>query len=145
MQLQRPAILFPLFASLTSLPGIGPRLASIMEKRIGKTIIELLRHAPTNVIDRRARPAISDIQSGQLVTIDAVITKQDIAPAKTSRPSRIIAETDTGSVELVFFRADPSYIRRALPIGERRLIMAPGRIISRPRSNRTSRLYLIRR
>lgn len=122
MQLQRPAILFPLFASLTSLPGIGPRLASIMEKRIGKTIIELLRHAPTNVIDRRARPAISDIQSGQLVTIDAVITKQDIAPAKTSRPSRIIAETDTGSIELVFFRADPSYIRRALPIGERRLI-----------------------
>ena len=122
MQLQRPAILFPLFASLTSLPGIGPRLASIMEKRIGKTIIELLRHAPTNVIDRRARPAISAIQSGQLVTIDAVITEQDIAPAKTSRPSRIIVETDTGSVELVFFRADPSYIRRALPIGERRLI-----------------------
>ena len=102
MQLQRPAILFPLFASLTSLPGIGPRLASIMEKRIGKTIIELLRHAPTNVIDRRARPAISDIQSGQLVTIDAVITKQDIAPAKTSRPSRIIAKQIQEALSLSF-------------------------------------------
>ena len=38
MHLTRPASLFPLFASVTTLPGIGARLGAIMEKRIGQCI-----------------------------------------------------------------------------------------------------------
>ena len=122
MHLSRPAILFPLFASLTSLPGIGARISALMEKRIGSTVIDLLRHAPTGLIDRTARPAISDIVSGQLVTIEVLVTKQDIPPPKVNRPARIWAENETGQIELVFFRADASYLKRILPVGERRLI-----------------------
>ena len=122
MHLSRPAILFPLFASLTALPGIGARINALMEKRIGSTVIDLLRHAPTGLIDRTARPAISDIVSGQLVTLELLITKQDIPPPKVNRPARIWAENETGQIELVFFRADASYLKRILPVGERRLI-----------------------
>ena len=122
MHLSRPAILFPLFASLTALPGIGARINALMEKRIGSTVIDLLRHAPTGLIDRTARPAISDIVSGQLVTLEVLITKQDIPPPKVNRPARIWAENETGQIELVFFRADASYLKRILPVGERRLI-----------------------
>ena len=122
MHLNRPTILFPLFASLTSLPGIGARINALMEKRIGSTVIDLLRHAPTGLIDRTARPAITDIVSGQLVTIEVLVTKQDIPPPKVNRPARIWAENETGQIELVFFRADANYLKRILPIGERRLI-----------------------
>ena len=122
MHLNRPALLFPLFASLTSLPGIGSRLSAIMEKRIGTTVIELLRHAPASLIDRRARPAIPDIIAGQMVTIEAVTISQDITPRHIQRPSRVVMENETGQITLVFFRADPDYLKRVLPVGERRII-----------------------
>ena len=122
MHLSRPASLFPLFASVTTLPGIGARLAAIIEKRIGATVIDLLRHAPVGLIDRRARPRLSDVVSGQLITIEILITKHDISPRHVSRPSRILGENDTGEVEIVFFKADANFIQRALPLGERRII-----------------------
>ena len=122
MHLSRPASLFPLFASVTSLPGIGARLASVMEKRIGSTVLDLLRHAPVGLIDRTARPPIHEIASGQLVTIEVMITKHDISPRHISRPSRITAENISGEIELVFFKADSNYLQRALPIGEKRII-----------------------
>ena len=122
MHLSRPASLFPLFASVTSLPGIGARLASIMEKRIGTTVLDLLRHSPVGLTDRRARPALSDIISGQLVTVDVIIIKHDIPPRHITRPSRIFAENESGTLEIVFFKADANFLQRTLPIGERRLI-----------------------
>ena len=128
MHLIRPSSLFPLFASVTTLPGIGTRLGAIMEKRIGTTVLDLLRHAPVGLIDRRARPAICDINSGQLVTIDVLITKHDISPRHVSRPSRILAENETGEIELVFFKADPNFIQRTLPLGERRIISGTAEI-----------------
>ena len=67
-----------------------------MEKRIGATVIDVLRHAPVGLIDRRARPALDDVQSGQLITIEVLITKHDISPRHISRPSRIQAENETG-------------------------------------------------
>ena len=122
MHLTRPTSLFPLFASVTTLPGIGARLGAIMEKRIGATVIDLLRHAPVGLIDRRARPALDEVQSGQLITIEVLITKHDISPRHISRPSRIQAENETGEVELVFFKADARFLERNLPLGERRII-----------------------
>ena len=122
MHLSRPASLFPLFASVTTLPGIGARLAAIMEKRIGTTVIDLLRHAPVGLIDRTARPRLGDVVSGQLITIEILITKHDISPRHISRPSRITGENETGEVEIVFFKADSNFIQRALPLGERRII-----------------------
>ena len=122
MHLTRPTSLFPLFASVTTLPGIGARLGAIMEKRIGATVIDLLRHAPVGLIDRRARPALDEVQSGQLITIEVLITKHDISPRHISRPSRIQAENETGEVELVFFKADARFLERTLPLGERCII-----------------------
>ena len=128
MHLTRPESLFPLFASVTTLPGIGARLGAIMEKRIGASVLDVLRHAPVGLIDRRARPALSEIVSGQLITVELIVTKHDITPRHLSRPSRILAENETGEVELVFFKADPSFLQRALPIGERRIISGTAEI-----------------
>ena len=54
MHPRRPTEIFGLFAATTVLPGVGPKLAAAIEKRIGAHVIDLLRHLPIGLIDRRA-------------------------------------------------------------------------------------------
>ena len=122
MQLQRPAALFPLFASTTALPGVGPRLAEIMKKRMGAQIIDLLRHLPVGFVDRSLRPALSDVSDGIIASFEVTIISADIPPRNSKRPARIIAENETGQLELVFFRSQPDYLKSTLPVGEKRLV-----------------------
>ncbi len=66
MPAMRPLVLNPLFASLTSLPGIGPKLEKLYARlldREGPRVIDLLFHLPTGTIDRRARPKLRDVQA----------------------------------------------------------------------------------
>ncbi|MGC6411660.1 MAG: ATP-dependent DNA helicase RecG [Candidatus Puniceispirillaceae bacterium] len=123
MHITRPPLLYPLFAETTSLDGIGARLAGLLEKRIeGRHVMDLLRHLPVGLIDRRARPAIPMARDGQIAVFELRITKHDMPPAKTRRPARIYAENETGEIELVYFHARPDYLSRLLPVGGTRLI-----------------------
>ena len=56
----RPPILYPLFAPVTSLPGIGPRIGKLIEKLAGPILVDLLWHLPSGLVDRsyRARTRI---------------------------------------------------------------------------------------
>ena len=70
MGTMRPEILHPLFAGHTSLPGIGPRFAKMLETATGGArVVDLLWHLPNGIIDRRASPPISAVEPGTLVTI----------------------------------------------------------------------------
>ncbi len=122
MHISRPDILFSLFARLESLPGIGPKMAEQMAKRIGTHVIDLLRHLPIGVNDRRARPAVGDVKEGSLATFDVLVLSADIPPAKVKRPARFRAETTAGEIDILFFHARPDYLRNALPVGEKRLV-----------------------
>jgi len=54
----RPLLLSPLFASLTSLPGVGPKLERLYARLLDREaprVIDLLLHLPSGAIDRRAR------------------------------------------------------------------------------------------
>lgn len=122
MHIPRPTSLYRLFASISSLPGIGPKLAAIIEKRIGGHLIDILRHLPVSLNDRRARPSVDTAEDGQLATFDVLVLSADIPPGKTGRPARITTETKGGRLELVFFRARADWLRQSLPIGERRVV-----------------------
>ena len=65
----RPEVLYPLFAQTTTLPGIGPRLAKLIEKVAGKTIVSLCWHLPTGIIDRRFSPKLAEAPEGVIVTL----------------------------------------------------------------------------
>ena len=49
----RPNILFPLFAEVTALAGVGPRIAKLIARLAGPRVADLLWHLPSGLIDRR--------------------------------------------------------------------------------------------
>ena len=122
MHPKRPAEIFQLFASTTSLAGVGAKLASVLEKRAGQHVIDVLRHLPIGLIDRSQRPSLANVDDGAIATFDLLVIKHDRPPRGIRRPYRVFCENETGALELVFFHAHDDYVAKQLPIGERRLI-----------------------
>ncbi len=122
MHPKRPVEIFPLFAATTTLSGVGAKLASVLEKRIGLYVIDVLRHLPIGFIDRSKRPLLSNISDGSIATFDVLIVKHDRPPRGVRRPYRVFCENKSGALELVFFHAHDEYVAKQLPIGERRLV-----------------------
>jgi ATP-dependent DNA helicase RecG len=122
----RPALLNPLFATLTSLAGIGPKLeklyAHLLERDPPK-LIDLLFHMPTGAIDRRARPPLRDVVPGTVVTVLVRVVEHRPAPPNRPRaPYRVLVEDDTADLTLTFFSARRDYLEKLLPVGEQRYV-----------------------
>ena len=124
--LMRPLVLNPLFAALTSLPGVGPKLEKLyayLLDREAPRIVDLLFHMPSGVIDRRARPKLRDALPDQIVTVAVTLDKHRPSPPHRSRaPYRIYAHDDTGDLTLTYFNARRDYLEKLLPIGETRYV-----------------------
>jgi ATP-dependent DNA helicase RecG len=122
----RPLALNPLFASLRSLTGVGPKLEKLYARlldREGPRVVDLLFHMPSGVIDRRARPKLRDVQPGQVVTVTVTVDKHRPSPPHRSRaPYRIYAHDETGDITLTFFNARRDYLEKLLPVGEARYV-----------------------
>jgi ATP-dependent DNA helicase RecG len=124
----RPALLNPLFAPVETLPGVGPKLAPLIARATGReagaaTVLDLLFHLPSGLLDRRNRPKIAEAPHDTLALIEArVVEHRASARARGRAPYRVLVEDDTGDVELVFFLANHDWIARALPVGETRWI-----------------------
>ena len=118
----RPTILNPLFADITALPGIGPKLAVLVGRVAGSRIVDLLLTPPVGVIDRSARPKIDEAPYDQLATILVHVDRHDPPPKGKRLPYKIICSDETGFLTLVFFHARRDYLLKALPEGQNRLI-----------------------
>jgi ATP-dependent DNA helicase RecG len=117
----RPEKLNPLFRPLTVLPGIGPRIAKLVERLVGAKVVDLLWHLPTGLIDRRFSPKIKDAPAGQVATMLVHVDKHINPPARRA-PYRVKVSDETGSMDLVFFNAKEDWLAKTLPIGEERVI-----------------------
>src|SRR6195952_6037798 len=123
----RPAMLNPLFASVTSLSGVGPKQDKLLRYLLGRNetprLVDLLLHLPASVIDRRARPKIRDAVPGTVVTLEVTIDRHRPTPSLNARaPHRVYARDDTGAVVLTYFRAQPGYVEKLLPVGSKRYV-----------------------
>ena len=65
----RPESLYPAFASVATLPGIGPHTAKLMEKLGLTRVVDLYWHLPTGLIDRRFQPSVAEAPHGRIATI----------------------------------------------------------------------------
>ncbi|MDC0032954.1 ATP-dependent DNA helicase RecG [Alphaproteobacteria bacterium] len=117
----RPEILFPLFTSVDSLTGIGPRMAQAIDKMAGPSIVDLLWHLPTGLIDRRYAPKIIDAIPGAIATITIHVDAHH--PPRVPRlPYKVLCSDETSELDLVFFHARRDYLEKILPIGQERIV-----------------------
>jgi ATP-dependent DNA helicase RecG len=123
----RPALLNPLFAPVTTLTGVGPRQDKLFRYLLGRSetprLVDLLLHLPASVIDRRMRPKIRDVVPGTVVTLEVTIDRHRPTPGRNARaPHLVYASDDTGDVVLTYFRAQPGYVEKLLPVGAKRYV-----------------------
>jgi len=122
----RPAVLNPLFAGVTTLPGVGPKLAKHYARLLGREdprITDLLFHLPSDVIDRRARPKLRDVAFDSVVTVAVTVDRHRAPPPNRPRvPYQIYTSDETGDLILVYFNARKDYLHKLFPVGERRYV-----------------------
>src|SRR5205807_207055 len=123
----RPSLLNALFAAITTLPGIGPRLEKLYRRLFGRDeparVLDLLFHLPTGAIDRRARPKLSDVVPDTVVTVAVTVDRHRPPPPYRPRvPYQIYTSDETGDLILTYFNARRDYLQKLLPLGERRYV-----------------------
>ncbi|CAN7612921.1 ATP-dependent DNA helicase RecG [Rhizobium sp. LjRoot30] len=129
----RPALLDPLFSTIGSLPGVGPKLADLLAKLLGREtaedarVIDLVFHAPSSLIDRRKQPGIAMAPQGVIVTLTGRVDRHQPPPkGKSNVPYRVFLHDETGELALTFFRAKGDWLEKALPIDE--TVMVSGKV-----------------
>jgi ATP-dependent DNA helicase RecG len=116
----RPQILFPLFAEVSSLKGVGPKILPLVQKLAGPLVRDLLFLSPSGLIVRQPMTAVNAVE-GQ-VGIFEVMVDRLIVPGKPGVPIKVRASDDTGFVHLIWFGGSAQHIDRLLPRGQKRLV-----------------------
>ena len=117
----RPEILFPLFAPIISLPGIGPRLEKLVEKLAGPKAVDLCWHLPSGLVDRRKRPKIAELRDGEIVTVEVQVGLH-VVPRIKRLPYRVHVHDETGEMQVVFFNPRGDWLTKMLPEGATRIL-----------------------
>ena len=124
----RPSVLNPLFAPLSALPGIGPKLEKLFGRLIGRDeepprLIDLLFHLPTGFVDRRNQPKLSAVTPETVVTVAVTVDRHRPPPPNRPRaPYNIDASDDTNTLTITYFNARKDYLEKLFPEGETRYV-----------------------
>ena len=124
----RPAVLNPLFASLSTLPGIGPKLEKLFGRLIARDsekprIVDLLFHLPSGLVDRRNRPKLSEVEPGTVVTVAVTADRHRPPPPHRPRaPYNIETSDNTNTLTITYFNARKDYLEKLFPVGEVRYV-----------------------
>jgi ATP-dependent DNA helicase RecG len=119
--MSRPEILFPLFADLETLEGIGPKTAQHMGQLGITTPRDLLFTLPHTGIDRSLRDTIEHAVLPATVTVKVMVGAH--SPARTRGGAyRIHVDDGATSFQLVFFHGRSDYLNKVLPTGTERIV-----------------------
>ena len=110
----RPDILFPLFADITSLKGVGPRMGPLYKRLCGPHVVDMLWHLPTGLIDRRYSPQLKYADNDRVATLTLKIAEH-APPRRPSLPYRIIGYDDTDQVTITYFNVKGDYLGKMYP------------------------------
>ncbi|MGV8840668.1 MAG: ATP-dependent DNA helicase RecG [Bauldia sp.] len=116
----RPAILNPLFAPVTGIEGVGPKVATLLARLLDKPdadtprVVDLLFHLPTAVIDRSRATEIAFAPEGAIVTMKVRVDRHAAAPRNSRAPYRVFVHDDTGEMALVFFGGNGPWLAKKL-------------------------------
>ncbi|HEX4198542.1 MAG TPA: ATP-dependent DNA helicase RecG [Caulobacteraceae bacterium] len=116
----RPEILFPLFAPATSLKGVGPKYAPLVERLAGPVVRDVLFLGPTRVVHRNLT-SIAEARGGEDQTFVVVIDAHQ-PPGRAGLPYRIRVFDGTGFLTLTWFKGGGPHLARQHPVGAKRAV-----------------------
>ena len=117
----RPEVLFPLFAALETLPGVGEKTAKLFANMHVHAPRDLVFTPPLSGVDRRLKSTIEGFPAPGIITVKIEILRH--LPARTKgRPHRVDVTDDKVAFQLVFFHARLDWLEKQLPIGEERIV-----------------------
>ncbi|MES2145116.1 MAG: ATP-dependent DNA helicase RecG [Pseudomonadota bacterium] len=119
--MSRPEPLFPLFADLETLPGVGPKAARAYAGLGIARPRDLLFLLPHSGIDRTRVPTVQGAAIPGIVTVEVTIGPH-YPPKVKGRPYRVHVRDATTDFQVAFFHARGDYINKLLPEGERRIL-----------------------
>ncbi|MFZ9134081.1 MAG: DEAD/DEAH box helicase, partial [Gemmobacter sp.] len=120
--MSRPEILFPLFAEIETLPGVGPKAARALGS--GLEIArprDLIFTLPQAGIERRRVASIRDVVPPAHVVVEVEVGAH-LPPTRRSGPLRVMVRDARTEFAVVFFHARAEGMGRILPTGQRRVI-----------------------
>jgi ATP-dependent DNA helicase RecG len=117
----RPEILFPLFAGLDTLEGVGPKTAISLSGLGVEKPKDLLFVLPHSAVDRARKASVRDVVPPCTVTVEVEVGGH-FAPRQKGRPYRVMVRDEALEFQLVFFHARGEYLQKLLPTGQRRLV-----------------------
>ncbi|MBI1338659.1 ATP-dependent DNA helicase RecG [bacterium] len=121
----RDPALFPLYADIGALPGVGLKIKPSLERLIGgDKVLDLLFHLPVNWIDRRARSTLADAPFDEIATVSGIVDAVNLG--RPPAPARIRIRDETGFMTLVYFRANAQWMQRTFKMGKP--VMVSGRV-----------------
>lgn len=123
MLLMRPEALNPLFAEVTTLDGVGPKLMKPLE-RLGLTRVkDLAYHLPERFVSRRAVADLDSASEGEQVIIPLTPVEHRSPRAGSRGPYRVLAQDDRGNVcSLTWFGKAAYSAKKLVPVGEKRWV-----------------------
>jgi ATP-dependent DNA helicase RecG len=117
----RPEILFPLFAELETLEGVGPKTAKLFPQLGVERPKDLLYLLPHSGIERLRVRSVREVVPPEMVTVEVEVGMHIPAKAR-GKPYRVLVRDEKLEFQLVFFHPRGDFLQKQLPTGQRRLI-----------------------
>ncbi len=117
----RPNSINHLFAPISKLSGIGPKLEISFNRLVGNKIVNLIWHLPYNIIKRKKIKNLNNVEINSIVTIKVKILNHKPSFYK-KQPYKINCICENTPLDIVFFFARQSYLKSILPKNEERII-----------------------
>jgi len=104
------------FAPVSTLEGCGEKTAELIRNVAGPSVVDLWWTLPTNIVDRRYSPKISEALPDRVATMAVQVIGHE--PPKNNRhPYKVLVGDETGEMHLVFFNGRAEFLQKTLPLG----------------------------
>lgn len=117
----RPPALFPLFAGIETLPGVGPKAAEAFAQMAVTRPRDLILTLPHSGVQRRRIAALSEARAPESITVTVTIQRY-VQPTARGRPLRVVCSDGKAELQLVFFHPRIDWIEKQLPTGALRVV-----------------------